>query len=234
MSSKHLVLVAALLALSACAKKDGPSCAVSDSLPRPMLEGPTRDEPRRLTATGSYVLAVTWSPEYCASRSTSPADRLQCGGQAGSFGFVLHGLWPQGKGEERPQYCKPARLIPDKILREHLCSTPSVQLMQHEWEKHGTCMYREPADYFAKSQPLYRALHYPDMAALRGKKMPAQAFEQAFAAANEGMKADQLRLSVSDDGWLKEVWVCLDRKFNRKTCPPQVGGAARTTSVRIR
>ena len=199
-----------------------------------MLEGPTREQPRRLLPIASYRLAISWSPQYCASRTTSPADHLQCGGQMGQFGFTLHGLWPDGPGEQWPQYCKSTRLVSEKVVRENLCSTPSVQLIQHEWEKHGTCIAKKPADYFAKSEPLYRALKYPDMAAMRGKPVTAQAFQQAMAAANPGMKPDQMRLSVSKDGWLEEVWFCLDKGLNYQSCAANQGGQGPVDRIRIR
>src|SRR5580692_7150493 len=36
-----------------------------------------------------YVLALSWSPEFCHSHPTKP----EC--VWGKFGFVVHGLWPQ-------------------------------------------------------------------------------------------------------------------------------------------
>lgn len=234
MNAKLLLLVAVLLAVPACAKKDGPSCAIPEVLQRPMLEGPTREQPRRLLPIASYRLAISWSPQFCDSRMTSPAARLQCGGEMGQFGFTLHGLWPDGPGEQWPQYCKPTRLVSEKVVRENLCSTPSAQLIQHEWEKHGTCVSKTPEDYFPKGERLYRALKYPDMAKLRGKPMSAQAFQEAFAAANPGMKADQMKLNVTKDGWLDEIWFCLDTKLNYRTCAANQGGEGPTDRIRIR
>lgn len=41
-----------------------------------------------------YTLAASWSPDHCKMRGDT--DPLQCSGKAGRFGFVLHGLWPEG------------------------------------------------------------------------------------------------------------------------------------------
>ena len=46
-----------------------------------------------------YVLALSWSPGFCATHSRS----LQCGGDDG---FVLHGLWPQYLNGGYPSDCK--------------------------------------------------------------------------------------------------------------------------------
>lgn len=228
--------IALLAALSSTpvAARGGPTCQVPSSLPRPMLEGPTSEEPRRIVPIGSYTLAVSWSPQYCASRTTSPQDRLQCGGGLGTFGFTLHGLWPDGRGARWPQYCKPTRLVPDRVVRDNLCVTPSVQLIQHEWEKHGTCMEHRPADYFARSAQLFKALRFPDMGRFHGRTVAALTFQQAFADANPGMRADQMRLNVNRQGWLEEVWLCLDIRFRHRTCPVQQGGAAPAATIRVR
>ncbi len=226
-----LLALAALLSGTACAKKN--SCEVPADLPRPMLEGTSRAEPRRLLPIGGYTLALTWSPQRCASRMTSPMDKVRCDGAAGAFGFTLHGLWPDGEGAQWPQYCTPTRLVPDKVIRQHFCSTPSPQLIQHEWEKHGTCMSKTPDEYFAKSGKLFSELRFPDMAGFNGKTVKASAFREAFAKANEGMRADQLRLNVSKDGWLEEVWLCLDKTLGRRSCPVQ-GEAAADRLIKIR
>ena len=44
-----------------------------------------------------YVLALSWSPEFCHSH---PAN-AQC---SGHFGFVVHGLWPQFV-DGYPEHC---------------------------------------------------------------------------------------------------------------------------------
>lgn len=226
------LLLATLLLAPACAKQ-APSCEAPADLPRPMLEGTSTEQPRRLLPIGSYTLAVTWSPQYCVNRASSPQDHFQCS-EGRSFGFTLHGLWPDGEGEQWPQYCKPTRLVPDKVIREHLCSTPSVQLIQHEWEKHGTCMAKEPADYFAQSRKLYDELNFPDMKELSGRTMTALEFQKAFANANPGMAPDQMRLNVGKTGWMEEVWICLDKQFHRTTCPAHQGGADPGQVIRIR
>ena len=228
-----LPALAALLMTPACGKQV-PSCTVPADLPRPMLEGPTVEQPRRVLPIAGYTLALSWSPQYCASRATSPQDHIQCGGTVGHFGFTLHGLWPDGKGAQWPQYCRPTRLVSEKLIRDNLCSMPSPQLIQHEWEKHGTCMVKTPAEYFDRSGALYHALSFPDMTELRGRTMTVADFQKSFAEANEGMRADQLRLGVTRDGWLEEVWICLNKRFARRSCPAGQAGAAPQSIVKIR
>jgi len=114
-----------------------------------------------------YVMALSWSPDYCAVR---PDDREQCSRQ---YGFVLHGLWPQYQ-RGYPADCSPER-FDEGMLQQFSGLYPSRTLYRHEWEKHGTCsglsqpQYHQlaaslkarltiPAAYQAPVQPLRKTL----------------------------------------------------------------------------
>jgi ribonuclease T2 len=226
-----LVAVAALLA-PAAVQAQALSCSVPATLPRPTPDGPDAREPKRVMPIGGYTLALTWSPEYCRTRQASARDRLQCGG-GNRFGFTLHGLWPDGPDKTWPQYCKPAALIDEPVIRRNLCATPSPQLLQHEWAKHGTCMSPDPARYFAESTRLYRGIAYPDMAALSRRPQTTASVTRAFARANPGLRADMIRLNVNRKGWLEEVWLCLGTDLNPRGCKATGEGARANAPVKI-
>jgi ribonuclease T2 len=134
----RLVLSALGLTLPAMAGAQAYRCPVPAGALDVRPDGPDAGQPRRLRTIGSYTLAISWSPNHCRTAGDQPASRFQC--RDGRFGWTLHGLWPDGTGAEWPQYCRPARLLPQPVIRNGLCATPSAQLMQHEWAKHGTCM----------------------------------------------------------------------------------------------
>ena len=209
------------------------SCAVPAQIAPPRPDLPSASQPARRLPTASYTLAISWSPEYCRSRKTDARDAFQCAGTRPKFGFTLHGLWPDGAGKDWPQYCAPATLLPAAVLRGNLCATPSAQLLQHEWAKHGTCMTNRPADYFTRSTALYRGLRYPDMAALSRRPLTAGGFAQAFAAANPGMRPNMMRVTAGRNGWLDEVWLCLSTRFRPQPCPAHQGGLAPGAPLRI-
>ena len=47
-----------------------------------------------------YLLALSWSPEYCHSHTGSP----QCA-PGKHFTFVVHGLWPEYNSGSGPEHC---------------------------------------------------------------------------------------------------------------------------------
>ena len=180
---------------------------------------------------GSYTLAITWGPQFCRT-ARDPSARYQCA-SGNRFGFTLHGLWPDGVGKEWPQYCGAAQLLDRKTIAANFCATPSAQLLQHEWAKHGTCMSASPPEYFAKSRRLYDALRYPDMMALSRRPLTAGQLAGALAAANPGLRANMMRITVKKGGWLDEVWLCLDKALRYRACPAHQGGVSPTARIRI-
>ncbi len=214
-------------------------CRPPANLPRPVIEPQPAGEIRR-TAVASYILALSWSPEYCRARGRDPDMALQCDGKIGDFGFILHGLWPEAKGPDYPQWCRKADLLPRKVVADNICMTPSVQLLQHEWAKHGTCMARRPETYFAAAKLLFEAIDFPDMDRLsrQGGKpgeapLNAAGLAAAFASFNEGLPANAIRVKTNERGWLQEVRICLDKKFRPQACPGFVRGAPDKAEVKI-
>lgn len=226
------------LATPVAAQAQATSCAVPASIPRPRPALPSDREPVRRLPIGSYTLAVSWSPEFCKTRSGAGREGsntdFQCGGR-NAFGFVLHGLWPDGVGDEWPQYCQAAPLLSRATIRRNLCATPSAQLLQHEWAKHGTCMAGYTPDrYFATATAMYRALRFPDMDALsRRSTLTVGALAQAIADENKGLRADMIRVTTTRDGWLDELWLCADKGLKYARCAPGKGGADPASAVRI-
>lgn len=227
-----LPVAAAVLLAPIAAHAQASQCAMPQRLPAPRPDLPTKDQPKRVLPIGGYTLAISWSPHVCISSRHD--ESLRCSGRNGRFGFTLHGLWPDGEGRIWPQYCRPTRLLTQPVIRANLCATPSVQLLQHEWAKHGTCMTTRPADYFGKSRALFEALRYPDMAALGQRRdLRVADLQRAFARANRGMSADMLRVTTTRAGWLDEIWLCYDKRLRPARCPAHQGGAAPTARLRI-
>ncbi|WNB77486.1 ribonuclease T2 family protein [Methylomonas koyamae] len=168
-----------------------------------------------------YVLSYSWAPRYCAEkgekRGPGQKDYLQCGSKA-RFGYILHGLWPQGtlaKPNDYPRACAGDQPKIDRaLMAKYLCMTPSAWLLQHEYENHGTCMIdqnlRTPQAYFDKALALHSALHLPNQQITNETKGKAW-----FAQNNPQLPED----SVYFDNKTKEWRVCYDRNFAAFACP---------------
>ena len=232
--------LAALLALTApgTATAQAAACRMPTDFALPQPEAVRADQVRRTPVT-RYLLSLSWSPQHCHDarerRSGDAAgDAVQCGGETGSFGFVLHGLWPETDGRDWPQYCRPARQMSRATIARHLCMTPSPELLQHEWARHGTCMAATPERYFRAAAILYRAVRYPDMAALaRETTLSVADFTRAFAGANPGLRENMIAVNMTRSGWLDEVRICLDRRFRRARCPEASRGAPPQSRLRV-
>jgi ribonuclease T2 len=230
-----LIPVAALLAGSAThqdAAAQAWQCKAPENLSRPKIETPQKSEIRR-TPIASYLLALSWSPEYCRKNGRDADAALQCDGKMGDFGFIVHGLWPEAAGPGYPQWCRTAGVLSRKVVADNICMTPSVQLLQHEWAKHGTCMARKPETYFGAARLLFEAIEFPDMAKLSREQVNAAGLADAFATYNEGLPAAAVKVQTNRKGWLDEVRICLDKKFKPTACPSFVKGAPDTAEVKI-
>ncbi len=230
-------LSAAALALApVVVQAQSTTCSAPERVSVPRLEQPRRGEPVRKPAVTGYLLSLSWSPQHCADvrNPRDVRDRFQCSGENGRFGWVLHGLWPETDDAGYPQWCRPAKIVPQPVLRRHMCMTPSAQLLQHEWAKHGTCMSPNPAAYFRSAEILFRAVRYPDMNALGAKPQTAGSIRRAFAAANPGVSAPMIAVSANRQGWLDEVRLCLGPRMKPAKCRPFQIGARDGRQIRVR
>ena len=230
---KPALMIAPLLAIMpGVAQAQAYKCEIPGTIARPRPDLPSRSEPKRVLPIGGYTLALTWAPQFCHDGARNASTRFECG-SGNRFGFTLHGLWPDGVGKQWPQYCAATPLLPRKLIRQHLCATPSVQLLQHEWAKHGTCMGTTPAAYFERSTRLYARLRYPDMDALSRRGVSAGGLAAAVAAANPGLPANAIRVTATRQGWLDELWICLDKRFAYERCKAGSGGVPASTAIKI-
>lgn len=215
---RRAALALLALALPAPALAQAYSCRVPERIELPP---PARaDGPTVRTPIGGYVLAVSWSPEYCrGSRASDPAN-MQCNGRNGRFGFVLHGLWPEAVKGQAPQWCGAAPRPSLQDYRAQLCRTPVPWLIEHEWAKHGSCMTRTPQGYFKVSAILWDALRLPDADGLsRRNGLTAGDLRRAFVINNPGWRKEAVGVLVSPGGWLRELYLCLGKDFHPRACP---------------
>ncbi len=182
---------------------------------------PLRADADRAGEFDYYVLALSWSPGWCAVEGTARRSP-QCAPER-DLGWMLHGLWPQ---HERgwPSYCPTdARPPTRQMTREMADIMGTAGLARHEWEKHGQCSGLSAQAYFAASRQAYEAVKRP--AVFRGLKadvtLPARIVEEAFLEVNPALSPDMLTVTCKA-GRIREVRICLTRDLAPRRCGADV------------
>ena len=168
-----------------------------------------------------YVLSLSWSPTYCASKS-GRSDRIQCGSGRG-YDFIVHGLWPQYHSGW-PQYCADADgPLPELLVTGMLDIMPSPKLVRHQWEKHGTCTGLSSDEYFALTRRLYDGLRIPARYIDPGRNIEVSVnrIVADFAGTNRGLGRDMMSVQCGNRRGrapLAELRICFSRDGRLTTC----------------
>jgi ribonuclease T2 len=178
-----------------------------------------------------YVLALSWSPTYCANGGDKRSpDQCHSGS---SNGFVIHGLWPQ-LDHGYPTECPSEQAdLPKTTLEPALRLFPDLKLAEREWKRHGTCTARAPADYLADISTARQKVTIP--APYQRPRMEALVspldLQNAFIDANPGLAAGMMEVSCVK-GELQEVRICFTKDLKGfRACPEVVAGSCRAKSV---
>lgn len=172
-----------------------------------------------------YVLALSWSPGYCATDDNP--DPAQCDVD---HGFLVHGLWPEYE-HGWPEYCAsdlPATLSPS-LVAAMADVMPNADLVAHQWRRHGLCSGLDAGAYFAQVRDAAARLTLPDDFA--GHESPAE-IETAFAAANRGLSEDAMSVQCRN-GVFTEIRVCLTRNLAFRPCPEVDADRCRAPSIAV-
>lgn len=192
--------------------------------------GQTRNEPRgKVGEFDFYVLALSWSPEFC-SDARSGSKQEQCG-DGRRFAFVVHGLWPQYQ-KGWPQFCPTGAKVPSATIDRALPMMPSRGLIRHAWQKHGSCSGLPPEKYFSATREAFNTVRIPEMfrqPLAQITHTPAQVYE-AFAKTNPDPGQAAFRLQCRGR-YLSEVWVCMDKDLKLIACPKSLRANCRAPEI---
>lgn len=162
-----------------------------------------------------YVLALSWSPNWCALEGTA-RNSPQCDAD---FGWVLHGLWPQYE-RGYPRDCQTTARNPsrrDTKAQADLFGTSGSAW--HQWNKHGRCSGLSSAAYYDLSRQAYNNITRP--AVFRKLTdpvtLPASVVEQAFLRDNPDLHAKGVTVTCKS-GHIQEVRICLTRDLEPRAC----------------
>lgn len=179
-----------------------------------------------------YVLALSWSPQHCATPA-GRRDAVQCAGTR-PYSFIVHGLWPQ---YERgwPQDCPSDARLSGKVVHDALDIMPSQSLIRHEWSKHGTCSGLTPEAYFALARTAFRQFQAPADYGTPDREIyvsPAK-YKTAWMQANTGLQASQFAINCTGR-YLQEVRICLDKNLRPRPCGADVRDRCRVPEMIVR
>jgi ribonuclease T2 len=167
-----------------------------------------------------YVLALSWSPSFCAAAAERAHNRPtdpQCGGRP--YSFVVHGLWPQYE-RGYPSFCQvPAPRLNRAIVAANLDMMPSPRLIFHEWDRHGTCSGLSPNRFFDVVRKARGVVKIPPYFLDLSKPIAVSPGDvvKAFLDANPGLPRDALTIAC-DSKRLNEVRVCLNKDLSFRHC----------------
>jgi len=173
-----------------------------------------------------YVMSLSWSPQHCATGTSSRTDDRQCTSTR-KYGFVLHGLWPQYEAGY-PQSCATAAHLTGPLVESLLDIMPSQALVYHEWSTHGACSGLSPGVYFAQARSAFTSVQIPVRYADPATALQTNASEisRAFREANPALTTDDLAV-VCRGNFLQEVRICLDKDLHPRACGHDVHDTCR-------
>lgn len=166
-----------------------------------------------------YVLALSWSPTWCATTGTA-REAAQCEPRRRT-GFVVHGLWPQ---YERgwPDYCATAERDPARRDSQAMADVMgSGGLAWYQWQKHGRCSGLSAQGYYQAIRDAAATVEIPPILRMlpRDVRLNASVIEDAFIESNPALTRDGITVTC-DSGRVDEVRICLTRDLRPRPCAP--------------
>jgi ribonuclease T2 len=166
-----------------------------------------------------YVLALSWSPNWCALEGDARhAD--QCETDAG---WILHGLWPQCH-RGWPAFCPTVERAPSRRMTGDMADIMgSGGLAWHQWNKHGSCSGLTASAYYELSRQAYATVDRPPVFRSLDKPvtLPAALVEEAFIKANPDLTPDMITVTCKQ-GHIQEARICLSKSLSPVPCGPDV------------
>lgn len=182
-----------------------------------------------------YVLAYTWSPEFCYNQNSykgcaTPRDYW-------TKYFTIHGLWPQYKSGGYPSYCTNEVLNSDAIIAKFGFDNmadhwPNVKVTEsdpdyasfweYEWSKHGTCSGLDQTTWVNQALATQDKLFTPEFVTSNvGKSVSATDLRNSFGGKT------MASLQCTSGKYLNGVYTCWLRNSNgtvgeQTTCPSDV------------
>lgn len=182
---------------------------------------PALSEGERAGDFDYYVLALSWSPNWCAIEGDD-RNSPQCDDRE-DFGWVMHGLWPQFE-RGWPSNCRTTERNPSRADTAAMADIMGTSgLAWYQWNKHGKCAGLSAGDYFDTAREAYENVKRPDVFRKLNKTVaiPARVIEEAFLQDNPLLEPDMITVTCKvDDGktYIQEARICLNKDLSPRYC----------------
>ncbi|XP_057335315.1 MAP7 domain-containing protein 1-like [Microplitis mediator] len=184
-----------------------------------------------------YTFTMTWAPA-----SVRSARKLKTGNVPKEDEWIVHGLWPNVKGNlpAPPKACDVQKMHFDlrklqgikRVLHERWYSVVSDNevFWEHEWEKHGACAARsifinDIEGYFKKGISLGKTIKFKEILHQAGfGPGSTMTLQQIYDTISHHYGTPEITtwkdVTQADDiTYLKEIRVCLNHRFKYMSCP---------------
>jgi len=187
--------------------------------------------PARAQDFDSYVLALSWSPGFCAVEGADKG-RDQCARGRGTR-FVVHGLWPQRGADSAIDCPAGQRPIPRMVLDQAADLFPDEGLARYQWRKHGGCTGFAPSAWLDDVRRARAAVTVPALfqTLQQDVTIEPENLLRAFREANPRLRAGMAAISCPRNIF-QEIRICMSRDLRDFVpCPQAVQQSCRARSV---
>lgn len=181
------------------------------------LAGGAQAKGERAGVFDYYVMALSWSPNWCALEGAAVASP-QCNIGQG-HGWVLHGLWPQYH-QGWPSFCPTTEPHPPRSLTRTMADIMGTSgLAWYQWKKHGVCSGLPARAYYELSRKAYDSVVRPAVFRKLDKAvtLPASVVEDAFLKANPALSREMITITCRK-GHIQEARICLGKDLAPVPC----------------
>lgn len=164
-----------------------------------------------------YVLALSWSPTWCALEGDS-RRAPQCR-ENKDYGWVLHGLWPQYE-RGYPDHCQTSVRAPSRRQTAEMSDIMgSSGLAWYQWKKHGSCSGLSSSDYYSLARKAFEGIQRPEILRRidRPVTLKATVIESAFLEVNPQLSPDMITITCRQ-GRIQEARICLSKTLEPRRC----------------
>ena len=165
---------------------------------------------------GYFILAVSWTPSWCAREGDARNDD-RCARGSGA-GWLVHGLWPQNPDGTWPEFCDTPHAAPSRAQTAGMVDIMgSSGLAWHQWRKHGTCSGLNADGYFDATRRAFATFRFPVQATQADRRIEPAGLTGMVQQDNPNI-GDDMIFATCHSGKLQELRICLNRDLAPRPC----------------